>query len=85
MPSTAATTTGMYSGLQPAMTALMATFSAVTATWRLVMKATCCSGSSPAASSIARTRAAVGGTTGSPSVHPFSKQSSMAWARSSTA
>ena len=32
MPSTAATTTGMYSGLQPAMTALIATFSAVTDT-----------------------------------------------------
>ena len=32
--STAATTTGMYSGLQPAMTALIATFSAVTARFR---------------------------------------------------
>jgi hypothetical protein len=29
----------MYSGRHPAITALMATFSAVTATWRLVMNA----------------------------------------------
>ena len=39
MPSTAATTTDMYSGRQPAMTALIATFSAVTDTDRFVMKA----------------------------------------------
>ena len=39
MPSSAATTTGMCSGRQPAITALIATFSAVIATWRLVMKA----------------------------------------------
>ena len=52
------------------MTALMAIFSAVTATWRLVMKATWCRGSSPAASSMAWTARSVGGTTGSPSVHP---------------
>ena len=84
MPSTAATTTGMYSGLHPAITALIATFSAVIATWRLVMKATSCCGSSPAASSMAMTRASVGGTTGSPSVQPFSKQRSMASPRSST-
>ena len=32
--SMAATTTGMYSGLQPAITALIATFSAVTARFR---------------------------------------------------
>ncbi len=70
MPSMAATTTGMYSGRHPAMTALMAIFSAVTATWRLVMKATWCRGSSPAASSMAWTARSVGGTTGSPSVHP---------------
>src|SRR5438309_5033344 len=50
MPSTAATTRGMYSGLQPAMTALIATFSAVTDTARLVMKATCCCASRRAAS-----------------------------------
>ena len=36
-PTTAATTTGMYSGLQPAMTALIATFSAVTAVARSLM------------------------------------------------
>ena len=37
MPSMAATTTGMYSGRHPAMTALMATFSAVTETARWAM------------------------------------------------
>src|SRR2546425_645595 len=66
MPSMAATTTGMCSGRHPAMTVLMAIFSAVTATWRLVMKATCSRGSSPAASSMAWTARSVGGTTGSP-------------------
>ena len=70
MPSTAATTTGMCSGRQPAITALIATFSAVIATCRFVMKAICASGSSPTASSIARTAGSVGGTTGRPSVQP---------------
>ena len=46
MPSTAATTTGMYSGRQPAITALIATFSAVIETARLVMNAIWRSGSS---------------------------------------
>ena len=40
IPFTAATTTFMYSGRHPAITALSATFSAVIATARLSMKAT---------------------------------------------
>ena len=73
MASTAATSTGMYSGLQPAMTPLMATFSAVTDTWRLSMKVISACGSSPADSSIPQMAFSVGGTTGRPSVHPLSK------------
>src|SRR2546422_11402581 len=45
----------MYSGLQPAITALMATFSAVIDTARCSTKAICCLGSSRAASSILAT------------------------------
>src|SRR5215510_16479128 len=76
MPSTAATTTGMYSGLQPAITALMATFSAVIETERWVMKPISSLASRPAAASMASTRSTVGGTTGSPSLHPCWKQNS---------
>jgi len=60
----------MCSGRQPAITVLIATFSALIATWRFVMKATWASGSSPTASSMVRTAGSVGGTTGSPSVQP---------------
>src|SRR3989454_705959 len=84
MPSIAATTTGMYSGLQPAITALMATFSAVTETERWAMNPTSCLPSSRAASSIAPTRSSVGGMTGRPSVHPCAKQNSMASPTSAT-
>ena len=83
MASTPATTTGKYSGRHPAMAALIAAFSAVTATFRWAMNATSRPGSSPAASSSARTRVSVGGMTGRPSVQPFSKQSSIACRRSS--
>ena len=68
--STAATTTGMYSGRQPAMTALMAIFSTVARPRR---GATCPISSPPSrplARTAACTRASVGGTTGSPSVTP---------------
>src|SRR4030095_7370211 len=68
----------MYSGLQPAITALIATFSAVMDTARFVMNAICCCGPSRAASSIAPTRSGVGGTTGRPSVQPCWKQNSIA-------
>src|SRR5215510_8778362 len=68
----------MYSGLQPAITELIATFSAVIDTARFVMNAICCCGASLAASSIAPTRSGVGGTTGRPSVQPCWKQNSIA-------
>src|SRR5207244_4656202 len=68
----------MYSGLQPAITALMATVSAVIDTARCSTKAICCLGSSRAASSILATFGAVGGTTGRPSVQPCWKQNSIA-------
>src|SRR5262245_23469633 len=68
----------MYSGRQPAITALIATFSAVTETDRLVMNAISCLGSRRAAASIIVTRSSVGGTTGRPSVHPCWKQNSPA-------
>src|SRR5437762_2848960 len=74
----------MYSGRHPAMTALIATFSAVTDTARWATKPISCFGSSRAASSRAPTRSAVGGTTGRPSVQPCWKQNSMASATSST-
>ncbi|MNC85225.1 hypothetical protein D3C83_08150 [compost metagenome] len=67
---TAAATTGMYSGLQPAITALIATFSAVTATLREGIAAITASGSRATASSISATSAREAGTTGSPSVQP---------------
>jgi len=57
----AATTTGMYSGLHPASTALIATFSAVMVTARWAMVATACRASSRTAASMARTRSGVGG------------------------
>src|SRR5688572_33162404 len=68
----------MYSGLQPAITALIATFSAVIETWRFSMNATCSPGSMPPAASIALMRSAVAGTTGRPSVQPLVKHSSIA-------
>ena len=72
--SNAATTTGKYSGRQPAMTACTAACSSVIPLPRAGMtpirirsSITC------AAASIASTRSGVGGTIGSPSVQPFSK------------
>ena len=71
--STAASTQGRYSGRQPAMTALMATFSTVQVDEvgrdhgdHLVRARGWCR------DSIRRTRASVGGTTGRPSVQPRS-------------
>src|SRR5439155_16697073 len=84
MASIAATTTGIYSGRQPAITALIATFSAVTETARSAMWATSWAGSRPAARSMASTRSGVAGTTGRPSVHPLAKQTSMASPGSAT-
>src|SRR5207248_2790608 len=73
-----------YSGVQPAITALMATFSAVTVTNRSRMYASFVSGASRAASSIACTADSVGGTTGKPSLQPRWKQKSTAAAKSFT-
>ena len=70
--STAASTTGMYSGLQPAITALTATFSTVQG-WRLGgARPSTSPGSRVVPSSMASTRASVGGTTGRPSDQPRS-------------
>jgi hypothetical protein len=71
MAWSAAPTTGKYSGRQPAITALMAAFSAVTARSRTGSWSSTSSGSHEPAASMASTRSSVGGTTGSPSVHPF--------------
>src|SRR6185436_8589471 len=68
-PSTAATITGKYSGRQPAITALIASFSTVVTRQPGGMSPSSSPGARPPAASIARTRASVGGTTGSPSDH----------------
>jgi Na+/H+ antiporter NhaD/arsenite permease-like protein len=81
---TTARTTGMYSGRQPAITAAMATFSAVMRRRRTGSTPTSSSGCSPTAARNTRTRSSVGGTTGRPSVHPFCWNSSFAANASST-
>ena len=81
--SSAATTTGKYSGRQPAMTALIAACSSVTPRPRAGRKPISVSGSSASTtSSSACTRSGVGATIGSPSVQPRSKNSS--WTSSSS-
>ena len=70
--SVAATRTGMYSGRQPAITALMASSSALRTRSRSGISPSTWSGARPAASRKARTRFSVGGTTGRPSVQPRS-------------
>ena len=62
--------TGKWSGSPPAITALTATFSAVTARPRTGSTPMTCSGGISAASRQAATASSVGGTTGSPSVQP---------------
>src|SRR3989304_4439203 len=74
----------MYSGRQPASTALIATFSAVMDTARGATKPISCVGARRAASSSARTLSSVGGTTGRPSDQPCAKQNSIASAGPST-
>ena len=74
--STTARTTGRYSGLHPAMTALIATFSTVQGTLLGGIAPTISCGSRVVPPSIRSTRTAVGGTTGSPSLQPRAKQSS---------
>src|SRR5262247_326602 len=68
--STAAITTGRYSGLQPAITALIATFSTVQGARSGGTTATTSSAARVVPSSIASTRSGVGGTSGSPSLQP---------------
>ena len=70
MASSAATRTGIASGAQPAITALTATFSTVASAQSGGILPTTWSGSAAMPPSIARTRASVGGTIGSPSVQP---------------
>jgi hypothetical protein len=65
-------TTGRCSGRHPAITALIAIFSTVAGTRSGGITATTSSGARRVPSSMRRTRAAVGGTTGSPSVQPRS-------------
>ena len=78
MPSTAATTTGRYSGRHPAMTAFTATCPAVMVRRRGSITPTVSSAARPAASRAASTRSERGGTTGNPSVRPSSKKRSIA-------
>ena len=66
----AVTTTGKCIGRQPAITALIASFSAVTARARTGSTPTRWSGTRPAHSRQASTASSVGGTTGRPSVQP---------------
>lgn len=74
--STAAMTTGRYPGLQPAITALIATFSTVTgARFGGTTPMTSC-GSRFVPPSIRSTRSGVGGMTGRPSVRPWSNMNS---------
>ena len=76
--SIAAITTGKYSGKHPAITALAANFSTVARPPRGAISPTTSSAERPDASTNARTRPTVGGTTGSPSVHPASNASACA-------
>src|SRR5919109_1457598 len=75
--STAATTTGMYSGRQPAMTALVAMASIVATPWRGGTTPTTAIGSRPEAAIMRSTNSSVGGTMGKPSVQPLAKYCSM--------
>ena len=74
--STAAMSTGMYSGKHPAITALMAIFSTVATPPSGLMYPISREASRPVAPTIRSTLSGVGGITGKPSDHP---PSSMAW------
>ena len=82
--STPAITHGRYSGLQPAITALMAIFSTVTSTRSGGTTATTSEGARVVPCSMRMTRCSVGGTTGSPSVQPRSNMASNSSSRSAT-
>ena len=70
--STDASTTGKYSGLQPASTALIATFSTLHGTLSGGTLPIISAASRCAPRSMRSTRIAVGGTTGRPSLQPRS-------------
>ena len=74
--STAAITTGRYSGLHPAITALMAIFSTVTGAMLGGTMATMSCGARGVPASMRITRSAVGGTSGRPSLKPWSNMNS---------
>ena len=71
--ATAVMTRDIYSGRQPAITALMAIFSTVASPQPGGMVATTSSGSRFTAANILSTASAVGGMIGKPSVQPFSR------------
>ena len=75
--SRAANITGMYSGLQPAMTELMATFSIVHSVRLGGMRPTTSLGFRRVPESIRMILSPVGGTMGKPSLHPRSKACSI--------
>jgi hypothetical protein len=72
MASTSATSTGMYSGRQPAITPLIATVRTVALRRSGSSTPSSSSASRSAQRRNASTRAAVGGTIGNPSLQPFS-------------
>jgi hypothetical protein len=74
----------MYSGRHPAITAAIATFSAVMRRRRTGSTPTTSAGPNPLASTKRRTRSSVGGTIGRPSVQPLRWNSSFASWRSAT-
>src|SRR5262249_49729250 len=67
----------MYSGRQPAMTALVAMASIVATPWRGGTTPTTSSASRPEAAIMRSTSSSVGGTVGKPSVPPLAKYCSM--------
>src|SRR6267143_5325670 len=75
--STAASTTGRYSGRQPAITALTATRSTVARPLAGATSPISSSPRRPLAATAARTRSTLGGTTGRPSVTPRANRSSI--------
>ena len=83
--SSTPSTTGMYSGLQPAITALIATFSTVQGARFGGMLPTISSGLRSVPPSMRRMRSSVGGTTGRPSLQPRSKQASIGSSQSPSA
>src|SRR5262245_32697723 len=74
MAFTAVTTTGKYSGLHPAMTALTAILAIVVSPQRGGIAPSDAPGSRSLQASMSATRAGVGGTIGSPSVQPRSEE-----------